>query len=437
MAGEETKPKVKSFSCPSCGGAVTLRYPGAALSCVCSFCGSIIDVSNNNCRILTEHFNRTASQNLLLPLGSRGQISGRTWEIIGYTARRDLASSYTWEEYLLFNPYYGYRWLTCNDRHWSFVSVTKEKPVLGKSSHRTFQPTKAYFEGDEFRLFYKGKAEVTYVIGEFYWKVKAGTQVTMADYINPPLMISSEADGKEMVWSVSQYITVDEVEKAFKPERKLIRPLGIAPNQYSGVTAASRAIGWLWVLFICILTGLQFWQLTYNSGTSVMTTQIPFTPNTANKITFTSPVFSITRPITGSLVKLSAPVDNSWVWASGEMVNDDTGATFPFARTCEYYHGYSDGEYWSEGSGAAEVFISKVPAGKYYLNVDWESGDFKTTEVRPLNIEVFQAPKMYGNYCLIFCLLSIIPAFSAWAAIKTDQARWMNSDFSPYGNYGD
>lgn len=436
MAGESIKPDAKNFSCPSCGGAVSLRYPGAAISCVCSFCGTVIDVANNNCRIITEHFNKTSAYTPFVPLGTRGELFGRTWELLGFMVRRDVASGIPWFEYLLFNPYYGYRFLTNSDNHWNFVSVTKEKPKMGGSSHRSFYTTKAYFEDEEYKLFYRGKAEVAYVIGEFYWQVKVGSKVDMSDYVNPPLMLSCEADGKEKVWSVGQYISPEEVEKAFKPQRRLIRPYGIAPNQYTSAAAAAKVLGWLWVLFIAILTGLQFWQLGYNTEVPVLQTQIPFLPNQANTVTYTSPVFSITRPKTGVLVKLRAVVDNSWVWASGELINDETGASYPFSGTCEYYHGYDAGEYWSEGNSSADVFFSCVPAGTYYVNVDWESGDFKNPALRAFDLEVDQAAKMYGNYWLILFALSIAPGIAAWIALTNDQSRWSSSDFSPYGQGG-
>ncbi|MBX9691304.1 MAG: DUF4178 domain-containing protein, partial [Cyanobacteria bacterium] len=236
---EKIRPIAKSFSCPNCGASVTIRYPGASLSVVCDSCKVLIDSTSESYRILSTYRDKTAAYNPILELGKRGTLFGKEWEVIGFLTRTDVASLYSWEEYLLFNPYYGYRWLTYNAGHWSFVYSVKEKPtvpfgnVMGTTASPSWAVAGARVEygKDTYKIFYSGQARVDFVLGEFYWKVKVGESVDMMDYICPPRMVSSEKDGTQWIWSVSEYLAPKVIQEAFKLDEALTVPTTIAPNQ--------------------------------------------------------------------------------------------------------------------------------------------------------------------------------------------------------------
>ena len=46
------KPKVKTFSCKSCGASVEVKYPGTSMSVVCQSCHALIDLTDPNFKIL-------------------------------------------------------------------------------------------------------------------------------------------------------------------------------------------------------------------------------------------------------------------------------------------------------------------------------------------------------------------------------------------------
>ena len=78
--------QAKVFSCPSCGAGVVLRAQGKSLSAVCGSCGSVIDTSSENFRILSK-FQINSRIQPLIPLGTRGKFRGDTWEVIGFLIR--------------------------------------------------------------------------------------------------------------------------------------------------------------------------------------------------------------------------------------------------------------------------------------------------------------------------------------------------------------
>src|SRR5688500_12221929 len=101
----------KVFNCPTCGAGLLVRAQGQTLVVVCRSCGSTIDVTDENYRILSTVKAKTTLEPLI-PLGTRGKCRGHTWEAIGFMQRCDSSGIYCWREYLLFNPYQGFRWLT-------------------------------------------------------------------------------------------------------------------------------------------------------------------------------------------------------------------------------------------------------------------------------------------------------------------------------------
>src|SRR5580704_236885 len=201
-SGGQTAGQVVSFQCPSCGAAVSIHAVGQTVAVTCPSCLCIIDAIDENYRILNTAQKKTTLKPLL-PLGQKGTLFGNTYEVVGFMQRCDETGYYRWHEYLLFNPFQGYRWLVMYQGHWNFYTMVKDRP--------TVEGQTATYQGKDFDLYLQGAAVVRYVLGEFYWRVKVGDSVRVSDYICPPQILSSEADGSEIVWSLGQYIEPDVV----------------------------------------------------------------------------------------------------------------------------------------------------------------------------------------------------------------------------------
>lgn len=432
------KPRVTTFSCGNCGAPVTVRYPGHSLSAVCDSCYSVIDTSNETFQVLSTYFKKASIQPRI-DLGARGELMGKTWECIGFVVREDVASSFKWEEYLLFNPYYGYRFLTCNNGHWSFVTMIKERPERFAAY--------ADFQNKRYRLFYQGRARVHYVLGEFYWRVAMGEEVSMADYIDPPQMVSVEDDKDSRVWSVSEYLEPKVVSQAFELTGESIpRTIGIAPNQPAPATDTWRKVGPMWALFLVALTGLQVFHCMLAKNIIEFRAPIEyvtkmdgqFATSDAKLPEFTTPEFVLDKDNANVEIDINADVDNSWLYVYGELVNADTEELFTFERSIEYYHGYEDGESWSEGSKTTSIFMPQVPGGKYYMNLDFDNGGNSQANMRQsFNVQVKRDVPTFHNYFWCLFLISLYPIF-AWIKYRqVEVARWSDSDFSPYQSSSD
>lgn len=430
------KPAVTTFSCRNCGASVTVRYPGHSLSAACESCGSIIDTSDSNFRILAEYQSKLFTAQPVIPLGTRGKLFDKEWECIGFMLRTDVASAYTWEEYLLFNPYYGYRFLTRNKGHWSFVTMLKEKPeiVSGFVSKHGMPMPQAFYKAQNYKIFYIGRAYVSFVLGEFYWKVKKGYEVDMKDFINPPYMLSSETDLTEKVWSQSEYVEPEVIKTAFK--LKDIPPrVGVAPNQLSPLTKQWEKLKQVWIVFFIFICGVEFVHCSTSANVNVFDKFYMYETNAKAKDTITSPVFTVGKDVSNIQINFHAPVNNAWLYVGGELVNDEDNTTYPFEQTVEYYSGYDGGESWSEGSRDSSILISEVPKGNYYINMDIEEGDYPAGYVHltdQFHVWVKRDVPTFMNFLMALLIVSLYPIWFFFHSRKIEVDRWSDSDFSPY-----
>ena len=108
------KPQVKALNCPGCGAAITLRSFSNAVTVICEHCHSILDAQGPLLKILQKFKVAEGEDPPLIPLGARGKIRGTSYEAVGFQRRTIKVEgiSYSWHEYVLFNPFKGFRYLT-------------------------------------------------------------------------------------------------------------------------------------------------------------------------------------------------------------------------------------------------------------------------------------------------------------------------------------
>jgi len=108
---------------------VSIHAVGQTVAVTCPSCLCIIDATDENYRILNAAQKKT-TLTLLLPLGQKGTLFGNTYEVVGFMQRCDETGYYRWHEYLLFNPFQGYRWLVMYQGHWNFYTMVKDRPTI-------------------------------------------------------------------------------------------------------------------------------------------------------------------------------------------------------------------------------------------------------------------------------------------------------------------
>ncbi|WP_332368127.1 hypothetical protein [Spirosoma telluris] len=124
---------------------------------------------------------------------------------------------------------------------------------------------------------------------------------------------------------------------------------------------------------------------------------------------------------------LSATLDNQWLELPVTLINEQSGRVYEFSKTLEYYHGVESGESWSEGTNDDDAVLSRIPAGRYHLNIypAREPGQSIT-----FRIIVRKNPFLGSNMALLLLLLVIYPVFQYIRKLWRESQRWSNSDYS-------
>jgi len=229
------------LSCPHCGGPLELHAPDETLRVGCPHCSSLLDASHGKLQLFQTLEPRELHP--YIPLGATGALFGQQYTAVGYMERFATwqGRTFPWTEYLLYSPNVGYRWLVCNDRHWSFVETISPHEVNVFYDHVIYKKKK-------YRVYDRGTATVRAVIGEFYWKVTKGETVQTGDYIAPPEMISIERSASSSVdernVSLGRYVELEVIREAFGL-RDYLKPWGIGVIQPAPKFPRGLWISWL------------------------------------------------------------------------------------------------------------------------------------------------------------------------------------------------
>lgn len=436
-------PATRALSCPACGGSITIRAAGYTVTVACQYCGSILDVAKPEVELITRYEEAVAE--LEIPLGTRGTLRGVEYEVIGFM-RRSEHGGYPWEEYLLFNPYQGYRWLVTNGRGWSLGEMLTRSPDWHNFG--------VFLHGLQYQAFFAdGQAQVDYVLGEFYWRVKVGEQVATDDYVRPRFMLSREANEQEVAWTLSELLDPKEIEAAFgvTAPRNPWPPLPHQPSPYSKTLKTGFKIALGALAFLLLLTAL------FSGGPTLLQRIVPLSLAGQNQNVTLGPIV-LTRPYQLVSIRASAPrIENAWVDIDYALVNRATQASYEAYGIAERYSGSDSDGLWTEGSRQATTKLAAVPAGTYDLVLDysgnrWSGGSSSSYTYQSsyssdgksgaggfdgpsedLNIEVDYASVFPGNFILALILILLPLLFFFWRHIKFEKARQSESDVGPSG----
>ena len=426
------KVKAVALNCSKCGGPLDLKTPEAE-RIVCPNCGAAHDITAGK----LQFFQMTKRKKIepAIPLGKTGTVDGDAYVVAGFmerSVRYDI--TYYWTEYLLYNPDKGYRWLVNSDDHWSFVTPLRPGEVEDDAGEGVAKNVR--YDGRTYKLFSNATARVTYVVGEFYWRVEVGEQVDTADYIAPPFGISKEvtrSGAKEISYSHARYMTRKEVESAFGVE-DLPRPKGIGPMQ----PFPGPFLGKTWLLMFVLLLVVATVVAVAKRGKTLFDSswnlaEVAPTPEAPNnvRVIFTDPFEVSGRD--NLVIEGAAAVDNSWLYVGGDFVQENSGALESFDLPLEYFHGVDQGERWSEGSKNKRVYISRPAKGRYALRLEtqWESGGNPPS----LRVRVREGVFRWTHLVLALIAISIFPVLAVIRRIRWEMNRWKESSHSPFGQW--
>ncbi len=344
-------------------------------------------------------------------------------EVVGFQVRaaqvedeeHPWGEEFPWDEYVLFNPYAGYRYLVHYEGHWNLVTPLDALPEPGPGGA-------VRFEGRRYRHFQSARAVTRVVLGEFPWVSKVGDTVETADHVDPPFLLSSESTPGETTWSLGEYVPGEEIRAAFLPRGRLPGPQGVYSNQPSPHAGRVRSMFGTGLLLVAAL--LLAWLAVVAIGPRQRVFSENFTLVQGQP--FVTEPFDLTGGRSRVEVRTAADVSNSWVFVGYALINDETGETYDFGREVSYYSGVDGGERWSEGSREDRVLIPAVAPGRYYLRVEPELP--AGAPPQPVNITVRRGVPSHLPFLLALLALFVPPAWTAYRAWAFEVKRWAESD---------
>lgn len=419
-------PGARIISCPKCKAENRNVTYGQASYFACPACHKLIDLNQENYEVI---FNFTSKyvRKPLIPLGSRGIFNETEYEVIAFLVGKEVGFRFTWSEYVLFNPIYGYAYLSEYEGHWNFIEGTNDYPRNHLTSNSFVNKL------GEFEIFHKYKSEIIYAQGELNWNIKDKEKPTINEFISPPYMMTREVTSKSLTWYLGKYMEPVEISKAFNISILYPQRTGIGANQPYKEGLRKDALKKITYFAFIILLIIQLLFIGASKQEVVFSNTF-FLPQGDARPIVTAP-FQLKNSYLGTAnleFNLFSKVDNDWFEVGLTLINDKTGEEFQFEQGVEYYYGYDGGEHWSEGSTNSSKLLTYIPDGIYHLNIQPIKNDI--SKELHFNLDVVRDIPVWSNFFFVVIFLLAYPVFAYFKTESFERGRWMNSNYSPYGN---
>ncbi len=224
----------RGVECPSCGAALVVKLE-TTKSIACAQCKAVVDISGGVGADL-QHYAQDNGHEPQIALGSMGHLAlggpaPGPWQVVGYVERCEVAEAGSddeqsfWREYLLYHRTRGFAFLVDAEDGWSWTAPIAGVPEPAGGAVK--------YRGALYRKLYDYTGKVTYVLGEFYWRLEREQRTFNTDYRGTgkfgSRQLNCERTGEgrgvespqEIVWSAGEAMSSDAVSKAFKlaPDR--------------------------------------------------------------------------------------------------------------------------------------------------------------------------------------------------------------------------
>lgn len=225
-AGEKTL-RGRTVECPNCGTSLEVKLD-TTQAIVCSNCKAVVDLSAGIGGDL-QHYVQTnppMGAQPRIPLGSTGRFrfdgaEPLPWQVVGYAERFEVPEDADdervfWREYLLYNRTAGFVFLVDAQDGWSWVAPITGAPQAAGGT--------VSYRGITYRRQYEPyRAQVSYVLGEFYWRVERDQQTLNTDYTGTGASAAKRLNreenvggaSQEVVWSAGETMAAADVMQGF------------------------------------------------------------------------------------------------------------------------------------------------------------------------------------------------------------------------------
>lgn len=350
-----------------------------------------------------------------LEVGQEGVFNDKKYTITGILIKEN--QGFEWTEYILQGKE-DYLYLSEADGHWIILEeITLDEKV---GNH----PSTVEYNDITFDCYDYCYPKLVAAQGFFDFDIFEKSE--LIEYINPPLVLSFERLGKEQTVFLGKHISKRAIKKAFQ--------ISILPTK-SGVGLVQPFLFNLrdLAIILCSVAALILisnWYLNKDRiKTDVLDIKIPV--DHFGSKDFISPSFELKGSAAPLSIAIYSPVDNSWASVQVALINENNGEEVYASKDIEYYHGYTDGESWTEGSNSENFNLCGVPAGKYHLTItpSKDQGNYNSSYVQ---VKATWSETSSRNVWLISLIMIGFLIVVYYFEKNFETRRWSDSSYSPY-----
>jgi hypothetical protein len=393
--------------CYNCNTTTTLDVNFEVINFACPNCTSVY--KNRQDEGLKFHNKRKPhSFDEKFEIGKTASFYDKEYKITGVLIKEN--NGFEWTEYILEGKQDDYLYLSEAAGHWIILSEIEFKNKVGNHPLTVEHEEIIY---DRFDYYYP-----TLIAAQGFFDFDIFDKIELIEYINPPLMLSFEKFGHEQTAFLGKHISKSEIKKAFGASN-LPSKKGIGQVQPFIFNIRNLALTFCFVGLSILLTN---WYINKDRAEkNVLNTEIPF-DQFVNK-DFITPSFNLNGSAAPLSIRANSNVDNSWANVQVALINEMTGEEIYANKDIEYYHGYTDGENWTEGNPTEEFNICGVAAGKYHLSITPMKAP-EDIQNQTVQIQVtWSSPSMRNVWMvLLFMIIFIIGIYYLYK--NFEERRW-------------
>lgn len=384
------------LKCPHCSGELNVQSGAAVKTLVCTFCGSVLDLSGEQAAIIGQTNRKIKPAQPIQP-GMEGNFEGERHQVIGWIRYEgwDDEDRWRWDEWLLLSAGGQFRWLSYDPEE-GFILQQKIQPTAPFDPlHDSAIPTP---DGQAI-VSERAPARILALAGELTWQAKVGDRLTYVEAGLKDFRYSVEVTEQELELTKGRVLPELEVWRAFGRE-DLVQQ-AVTAGQWSGAYRVLALVCALLTFFGC--AGVLFSGIT---GQQIFSQQVQLAQGEAGAQSV-GPV-EITQPGRPHQILLQAGAlpTNSWAEVNVSIADETENELFLFAEEFWDEAGYDEG-YWHENDLSGDYLFRPDEAGEYTLELSLE-GDPLVSSL-PVTVTVKQGVWL-SRYFVIYTIISLVLA---------------------------
>lgn len=404
-------------SCYDCNTTTALNSIFEVKNFVCPNCQSIYATDENGALRRAGKFGYKYNT-IGLSLGQKGILKEIEYTVTGIFTKKAYGTYY-WREYILKDSSDNFIYLSEADGHWIILNEVEKKYEVSK------HPRFLTYNEIRMNLYHYTDVEIVSAQGFFDFEIPK-RKVHIIEYISPPYIISIEGIKEETVTFFGEHISKNEIKKAFSilelPNQTgtgLVQPFFFNIKNLAIVFCSTA-------LFILC----SHWYIYQEREDKDVFNQ-NFSFEEFNNKEIITPSFELNGGSAPLTIGVSSDVNNSWANLQVALINEKTNDEVYANKDVEYYHGYTDGESWSEGSSSVEFNICGVTEGKYHLAITPQKAPEDIAN-NFIQVSATWNQSSMRNVWMIFLFMGILFAIIYFIRYNFEKKRWSESDFTPY-----